>query len=182
MDEEEFLPLNDEELSNRNMAQRIINYSDLAFNIINEAKGQGLFKDVHVRNSKYSSGASVEIGEYAAWIGFNPFAWRRKGVSPIWLAFHSYARMAQIREKLTEYRRVKPQRCFDSEDGRFVMVPIFLKAEVDKKYVIKDAVDQICELAVKLGMQISLITQPISNPTDEIDEDPEYNPESETNE
>jgi hypothetical protein len=182
MDEEEFLPLVEEELSSQSMAQRFINYSDLAFNIINEAKIQGLFKNVRAQNSKYSSGASVEIGEYIAWIGFNPFAWRRKGVSPIWLAFHSYARMAQIREKLTEYRRVKPQRCFDSEDGRFVMVPIVLKAGVDKKYIIKEAIDQIGELVAKLGVQISLITPPVPNPTDNIDEDPEYNPESETNE
>ena len=57
-----------------------------------------------------------------------------------------------------------------------------LRTGVDKKDIIKDAVDQIGELMAKLGVQISLITPPIPNQTDEIDEDPEYNPESETNE
>jgi len=188
MDEETFLPLRGDEVTNLDMAQRYINFSDLAFAILIEAVDKGFCsrEGIRERNYRYGPGAFFRIGNYKPWIGFGARSWLRLGASPIWIIFLPLPEnpTSVISERLVGFRTCIPQRCYDGygrNDGR-LLIPVLLRTGVDKKDIIKDAVDQIGELMAKLGVQISLITPPIPNQTDEIDEDPEYNPESETNE
>ena len=68
----------------------------------------------------------------------------------VWMAF-SGDRMSEIHEKLARLRTVTPPRCFDSEDGLAVMLPILLAAGVDKRFIIENSVHQIAELVEELG-------------------------------
>jgi len=153
MDEEEFLPLLGEELTNLGIAQRMINFSELALDIVNQAGSRGLCdrKGLRETNFRYGSGAYIRIGEYTPWVGFDVLAWRRRGVSPIWITFLPNAQIGEVREKLNQFRSAKPRRCFDHDTGS-VMVPIFLPTGVEKQRIIDDALLQIRELAVELGV------------------------------
>ncbi|HUB00686.1 MAG TPA: hypothetical protein VMA34_20315 [Terracidiphilus sp.] len=148
MDQEPILPLKENEIGDQQMALRIVNFNDLAHAIVDQATGTQSYTRSHL---KYGSGAYLDIANYRAWVGFDALAWHRKGISPIWVAFLSRAQMDEIREKLTPFRRGSPRRCFESQNGRVVMVPIFLKTEVEKYQIIQNAVDQIHELAKLLG-------------------------------
>ena len=153
MDEESFLPLSGDELTNLGMARRIINLSDLPFDIVNEAVSRGLCsrKGVRETNYRYGSGANMRIGKYTSWVGFDVLAWRRWGASPIWVSFPPGALIAEVRNKLVRFHTATTQRFFDFESG-WAAVPIFLTTGVEKHNVIEDAVGQIRKLRDELGV------------------------------
>ena len=151
MDEEECLPLRGEELTNQEMPRRFINFSNLPFGIIDKAVAEKLCIRKTETNYRHGSGVYIEIGGYTAWVGFDRTAWRSLGVSPIWVNFYDAScPIAEIREKLVQFCRVTPRRCFYSEDGRFVMVPILLPINVEAQRIIDDAVHQLAELKAQL--------------------------------
>jgi len=154
MDQEEILPLRGDELTNLEMARRLINFSDLAIAIVDEAVSKGWCsrEGVNETNYRHGSGARIRIGNYTPWLGFDAKSWLRLGVSPIWVYFYPppLNPTAEIREKLFKFRASSPQRCFDS--GRGLLVPIFLRTGVEKVFVVKDAVEQIANLVKELGV------------------------------
>lgn len=181
MDEEEMLPLRGDELTNLEMARRIVNFSELALEIVYKAERLGLCSRNRAVPYKYGSGTSVQIGEYRCWIGFDALSWRILGVSPFSVTFSPPAPIAEIREKLVRYRAATPQRCFDYVGGS-VNVPILLKTGVEKPHIIDDAVCQIGELVKELGVQEP--AAPVSNSTltDDVDEGSLDDPGGEANE
>jgi hypothetical protein len=151
MDEEAFLPLRGDELTNLEMARRIINYSDLPFDIAGEAARRGYCSRKGLRETpfRYGSGTYIRIGPYNPWLGFEASFWSTFGVSPLWVVFYPTDPTAEIMEKLSRFRSATPQRCFDLEGE--VLVPIFLRIGVEKHLIVEDAVRQIGELANELG-------------------------------
>jgi len=179
MDEEELLPLRGEELTNQDMPRRFINFSNLPFAMAEEAATRKLCIRKTETNYRHGSGVYIRIGEYTAWIGFDRIAWRSLGVSPIWVNFYSGScPIAEIREKLAQLRRVTPRRCFDSEDGRFVMVPILLLTGAEKQRIIDDAVRQIGELKAELDATKSPSASTDPARTYECDTNPAFDPAS----
>jgi hypothetical protein len=171
MEEEAFLPLRSEELTNLGMARRIINLSDLPFGIINEAVNQGLIDRKGTRETpqRYGSGSYVRIGGYSAWFGFHAYQWQRLGVSPMWVNFYApYSPVAEVRNALLRFRNATPPRCFDVEAGgyKWIAVPIFLTTGVERHRVIEDAVGQIRELRDELGVLGTSTATPNLKPTD----------------
>jgi len=152
MDEEEILPIRGDELTNLEMARRIINFSDLPFGIVDEAASRELCTRKNETNYRHASGVYIQIGGYTAWVGFDLIAWRSRGVSPIWVIFPRSAQIAEIRKKLLRFCTAVPQRFFDSDSGK-ALVPLFLATGVEKQRIIEDAVNQIRELATELGVR-----------------------------
>jgi hypothetical protein len=154
MDEQAFLPVRGEELTNVEMAKRIINFSDLPFDIVGEAEKLGFCnrKGLKETAQRYGPGGTyIRIGSYTPWFGFDAYAWLKLGISPLWVNFFAppYSPTAEIREKLVRYRTALSPKCFDFE-GR-VSVPIFVAVGVEKDRVIEGAARQIGELAAELG-------------------------------
>jgi len=165
MEEEGFLPLRSEELTNLEMARRFINFSDLPFGIINEAVSQGLIDRKGLRETpqRYGSGSYVRLGGYSAWVGFHAYQWHRLGASLMWVNFYpEYCSVTEVRNKLLRFRNAVPPRCFDVERGNYkwLAVPIYLPAGVEKHRIIEDAVRQIRDLRDELGVQESLGAKP----------------------
>ncbi len=154
MDEETFLPLRGDELTDLEMARRIINYSDLSLEIATEAESRGYCNRKGLRETplRYGSGTYIRIGPYIAWLGFDAKAWSQSGVSPLWVDFASSSPTAEIKEKLLRFSNATPQRCFDftGQVGQ-VSVPIVLTVGVEKQRIVEDAVRQIAELANELA-------------------------------
>jgi len=185
MEEEEFLPLRGDELTNLGMARRIITFSDLPFGIVKEAVNQGLCDRQGVREValRYGSGSYVRIGEYTAWVGFHANQWQQLGVSPIWVNFYpDRCPVAEVRNHLRQFRNTSPPRCFDMEtrdykNYKWVAVPILLPVGVEKQRIIEDAVRQIRELRDELDVREPLPATLTPMPTDDLDTNPE-NPEN----
>jgi hypothetical protein len=174
MDEEAFLPLRGEELTNLGMAGRFINFSDLPFGIIDEAVSQGLIDRKGLRETpqRYGSGSYVRLGGYSAWVGFHAFQWKELVVSPIWVNFYpEYCSTTEVREILLRFRTATPQRCFDMNKGsyKWVAVPIFLMTGVEKQHIVEDAVRQIRELRDEFGVGESLSTSTAPEMTNDLD-------------
>lgn len=163
-DQEEILPLKKNEIDDQQMALRIVNFIDLAHAIADQATDMQPCTRTHF---KYGSGAYLDIAGHRAWVGFAAWTWRQNGISQIWVQFLSPAELVEIREKLVPLRRTSPRRYFESQDGRFVMVPIVLEAEVEKYQIIKNAADQIHELAIFLGGTEQSATVVAASPTTE---------------
>jgi hypothetical protein len=178
MDEEEFLPLRGGELTNLDMARRIINFSDLAVEIAYKAESQGLCKRIKLAPYKYGLGTYIQIGEYRSWVGFDAFTWRRLGVSPIWVTFWPPTPTGEICERLGRFRNAESPRCFEmsNRSERWVAVPIYLTQGDEKELIIKDAVRQIKELRDELGVQELTASADLA-PTGELETGLDYNPE-----
>jgi hypothetical protein len=66
IDEEAFLPLRGDELTDSEMARRIVNYCDLPFDIATEAEKRGYCdrKGLNETPKQYGSGRYIRIGSY----------------------------------------------------------------------------------------------------------------------
>jgi hypothetical protein len=181
MDEEEILPFREDELTNLEMARRLINLSDLALGIVNGAVSASLFSREGVRETNYrhGSGSRIQIGKYTLWLGFDAKSWLRLGVSPIWVYFYPPPTnpIAEIREKLAKFRTGMPPRLFDS--GKGLLVPILLAAGFEKYRLIQSAIDQTRKLMDELGVQEPFATAPDSTLTGDPDARPECHAECE---
>jgi hypothetical protein len=153
MDNEAFLPLRGDELTNLEIPRRIIDYIGLASDIASEAEVRQFCNRRGVKAT--SLGTYIRIGGYQPWLGFDYIRWRHSGSSPIWINFfpppYSPITLAEIRDKLIKLRTDTPKRCFDFKDR--IAVPLFLLAGVEKKAVIDHAVDQLGELVRELGIE-----------------------------
>jgi hypothetical protein len=160
MDTEAFLPLRCDEISNLELARRIVNFCDLPFDIVVEAEGRGHCNRKGLREAaqRYGSGTYIRIGDYMPWLGFDARWWSRFAISPLWIMFAPppLGSAVGIREKLVRFRSAVPQRCFDL-DG-LVAVPLFVLAGVEKSTLIADAVRQIGELVEELGVRAASAT------------------------
>lgn len=152
MDNEAFLPLRPDELTNMELPRRIVNYADLVFDIVAAAELKGYCdrKGCRATPYQYGSGTYLHIAGFTAWFGFNAAAWKRHELSPMWVHFGpDYSPSgpdcsAIVREKLRTWRLSNPPRCFDFEGN--VGVPILLQATVEKNRVINYAVGQLGKL------------------------------------
>jgi hypothetical protein len=180
MDEEAFLPLRGDELTNLDMARRIINFSNLALEIVYKAESKGLCSRSKAAPYKYGSGTYIQIGEYKAWLGFDAFTWRHLEVSPIWVTFSPPAPIAEIREKLVSFRTAESPRCFDMNNRSYLWlaVPIYLYIGVEKHRIIEDAVRQIGELKAELDAPKPSGISFNSAQGHERDTNPEFDPDS----
>ncbi len=153
MDEEEFLPLRPDELTDLDMARRFLNFSNLPFDIAARAAGLHLCIGMREANYRLGSGIHIQIAGFTAWIGFSASLWRKWGISPIWVEFvHQSCDVAKVRTLLHSFRTLMPPRCFDAFDGNCVAVPIILSAGVEKQQIIDYAVRQLGELKAELEL------------------------------
>jgi len=151
MDNEAFLPLREDELTNLEVPRRIMDYSNLVLEIIRKAELQG---HCNYRRA-YLTGIYVQMGEYQPLLGFDPAAWRESGASPLWVNFYappySPISLADLRDKLVRFRTATPKRCFDFKDR--IAVPLFLRAGVEKEVLVENAAGQLGALAAELGVE-----------------------------
>lgn len=153
MDNEAFLPLRGDELTNLEIPRRILDYRNLIFDIVDEAKKNGFCNRKGARVE--GSGMYVRVGNFQVWLGLDSTAWRQFGASPIWAYIYpppySPVPLSEVREKLLRFRTSTPPRCFDFKES--VAFPLLLKAGVEKSTLVRNAACQIGELGVELGIE-----------------------------
>ncbi len=141
-----FLPLRADEVTDQEVARRLINYSDLFDPIINELQRIGVAnkKRFGVSHGPYHTGRFFGVyGKFQSWLGVHLKSWRDYGITPLWCDFKSETAIT------ADHFKTNPELIAAAEfygDGR-LYVPIRLKISVERGRVVDDAVAQIKRVA-----------------------------------
>jgi len=143
MDADKFLPLREGEVTDLNVARRMINYTDLIDAIVGRLKTDGLADTKKLRKgSGYThAGRFLRLHKrFVMWLGVNQEAWRNWGITPLWI---------ESQFSIVEGGIVKVEKHFpdaQEKDG-WLCIPIRLTAGVERDRVIDDAVQQVRRIA-----------------------------------
>ena len=149
MDAEAFLPIRAEELTDSNMARRMINYADLAEPITAELVTRGVASTSGLRPSHFyhATGRYLAMhGRLGLWLGVDLDLWRESGRTPLWwkMLEDQWYGVAGIWHELEEmFDEVRIQ-------GNWKCLPIGLKVGEEKDVVIAEAADQMVVIADRL--------------------------------
>lgn len=149
MDAEAFLPIRPDELTNVELARRLINYADLVEPIVAELTRRGVADTTGLRTShNYHA-----VGRYlymhdrlGLWLGVDLELWGDAGTTPLWWG-------------MSENEWSGVEGVWDELDGMFgdilirsgtKCVPIRLKTGMERDAVIADAADQMVVIADRI--------------------------------
>ena len=145
MDNEAFLPVRMEELTNLEVPRRLIGLADLIPALSQQAVDAGIADRTGLRETpgRYSSGRFLKIGPAGAWLGIDHKNWSRYGISPFWVIFNNteWGRSPLVLDALKSWA---PPRLFE-QDGR-AMIPLTILPNVTRKIVLDDLLRQLKEL------------------------------------
>jgi hypothetical protein len=142
MDNEAFLPVRMEELTNLEVPRRLIGFADLISDLTVQAVALGIADRTGLRETHgwYSAGRYLRIGPAGAWLGIDHESWLRYGITPLWIAFHNteFGRAPFVLEALKAWAR---PRLFE-EDG-YACVPLAVLPDVSRERVMEDLLEQL---------------------------------------
>ncbi|MEK7409318.1 MAG: hypothetical protein AAB225_30000 [Acidobacteriota bacterium] len=167
-EEEAFLPLRPEELTDLDFPRRLLAMSGLVDKVVRAGQAQGLWRSLSVRSDYSSRGAAVYVGPWLGYFAFNVAMWRRRKVSPFWLSTkldwpENRKLSAEERNKIRQALHAVNGHLFVETEGLFA--PLLLRPGVEEELVIEHLLSQIrrlCDDLVRLGF--SLETPPASAP------------------
>ena len=153
MDNEAFLPVRIEELTNLEVPRRLIGLADLVSDLSKKAAAEGIADDKGLRPTAgwYSAGRFPWIGLAktgpGAWLGIDHERWRRYGITPLWIRFDNgeFGRAPFVLEALKEWAR---PRLFE-EDGR-AFIPLTVLPDVARESVLENLLEQLRRLHAAL--------------------------------
>jgi hypothetical protein len=160
MDNEAFLPLRIEELTNLEVPRRLIGLADLILDLVGRAVALGIadVKGLRPTHYWYAAGQYLMIGPAGAWLGIDHKNWSRYGITPLWIVFHNseYGRAPFVLEALKAWA---PPRLFE-EDGR-ALIPLTVLPDVSRERVLEDLIEQLRRLHAALpSAEVPTITAP----------------------
>ena len=147
MDVGEFLPLRDDDVTDVNVARRLINYSDLIEEIVKRLVEDEIGKKegLSTAHGYTTAGRYVLLHEkFGLWIGVDLTAWRDWGITPMWSKHNTNFSFSGIQGKILQAKGL-----FDDaqEAGGNLYIPIRLTTGVERDVVINDAVHQMTRIA-----------------------------------
>ena len=149
MDDEAFLPIRPEELTDIWTVRRLINYADLVEPIVDELKGRGEADTTDLRpaHNYYATGRYLYMqSRLGIWLGVDLGLWLADGTTPMWSVLHrsEWSGVDKVWADLQNW--VDDLRV----DGVRKCIPIRLKTGVERDAVIADAADQMVEIAGRI--------------------------------
>ena len=86
MEADKFLPLREGEVTDLNVARRMINYTELIDEIVDRLRMNLVF-DMGGKGCSYKhAGRNMKLHEnLELWLGVNQLAWRDWGITPLWI-------------------------------------------------------------------------------------------------
>ena len=157
-DSEAFLPLRSDEVTNVDMAKRMINYTELVDPIIGKLEGIVSNIDPITGGTLRTSHGWRRAGRYlclherfGAWLGISLRAWYKSGgITPLWLCFYQH-RFSGLGEHWGSLERLFEDVVPYSNDK---YIPITLTLGAEQREVIDDAANQIRHVAEVLSREI----------------------------
>ena len=148
MDADKFLPLHEGEVTDVNMARRMINYTGLINATVDRLRTDGVAESTP-RSDYTHAGCRLKVhGKFELWLGVDQVVWRDRGISPLWIA----TTLPGVEGDL-----IQAEQLFNDahvKDG-WLYIPIRLTAGVDRDRVIDDSVQQVHSIADRLLESIS---------------------------
>lgn len=147
MNVDAFLPLLKEEVTNVNVAHRLINYSDLIEEIVGRLKTDGIAstKDLRPTHGWYSAGRYLRVHEkFGLWLGVDLKAWREWGITPIWTC-HGSKRFSGLKGRIRQAEELFSDSQIHANGDLYI--PIRLTTGTEQDRVIDDAVQQMRSIA-----------------------------------
>jgi hypothetical protein len=161
MDNEAFLPVRVEELTNLEVPRRLIGLADLIPDLTEQAVALGIADRTGLRETpgRYSSGRFLWIGPArtspGAWLGVDHERWSRYGITPLWVRFDDgeYGRALFVLQALKAWA---PPRMFQ-ENGR-ALIPLTVLPNVPRDRVLERLLDQLKHLHAALQPAAAMTT------------------------
>jgi hypothetical protein len=149
MDNEAFLPLRVEELTNLEVPRRLIGLADLVLELIQRAVAEGIADGSGLRPTHgwYSAGRYLRIGQIGAWLGIYHQKWARYGITPLWIRFDA----GDVRHVAFALEALKAWPQLFEENG-VAVVPLTLLPDVPRERVLEDLLEQLRRLHAALRM------------------------------
>ncbi len=146
----EFLPLREDEVTDVNVARRLINYIELIEEIVGRLVADGIAttKGLRQGNTYWATGRYLRLHSvFDVWLGVDLEAWRDWGITPLWSEHNTSSSDSGIEATSQEAARL-----FDhaQEKNDWLYVPIRLMTGAERDGVVDDAVRQMHRIAETL--------------------------------
>ena len=143
MNADAFLPLRVDEVTDMNVARRLINYSDLIEDIVSRLRTDGIADTEGLRPSHgyTTAGRWLRLhAQFGLWLGVDLKAWRDWGITPIWSEHYTNESFSGVEGKMRQAEQL-----FDDAKGDddVLYIPIRLTTGADRDRVVDDAVRQM---------------------------------------
>jgi hypothetical protein len=150
MDNEAFLPVRVEELTNLEVPRRLIALADLVPLLTEKAVAAGIANrtGLNPTHGWHFAGRYLRIGPAGAWLGIHHEHWSRYGISPFWIEFHDTADFGRASFVLQALKAWAPPRLFERE-GR-ALIPLTILPDVTRERVLEDLLEQLQRLHAEL--------------------------------
>ena len=150
MDADAFLPLGEDEVTDANVARRLLNYTGLIDEIVGRLKTARVAdtKGLGVGNRYIYMGRFLRLyARFGTWLGVRLYAWRDRGITPMWSVHNTNNSFSGIEGKIRQAEEL-----FDDayESNGQLLIPIRLTTGADRDRVIDDAVQQMRNIADRL--------------------------------
>ena len=150
MNDDEFLPLREDELTDVNVARRMINYSDLIEEIVDRLVTDGIAQTKGLRpsHSFTTAGRYIRLhGKFDVWLGVDLHAWCDWGITPMWSEHNTNSAYSGIEGKIQQATALFE---FAKEHNGWLYLPIRLTTKAERDRVVEDAARQMGRIADRL--------------------------------
>ena len=146
----EFLPLREDEVTDVNVARRLINYTGLIEEVAARLVTDGIAETKGLRQGHTYTAAGRYLNlhsRFGVWLGVDLEGWRDRGITPIWLEHDTNGSWSGIEGKSRQAAKL-----FDNaqESDGCLYIPIRLTTGAERDRVLDDAVRQMCSIAERL--------------------------------
>ncbi len=146
----EFLPLREDEVTDVNVARRMMNYTGLIEEIVGRLVADGVAETKGLRPShtRTATGRYLRLhARFDVWLGVDLDAWCEWGITPIWSEHNTSSSFSGIEGKTRQAHLL-----FDDaqEENDWLYLPIRLTTGAERDRVVDDAARQMRSIADKL--------------------------------
>jgi hypothetical protein len=156
MDNEAFLPVRTEELSNLEVPRRLIGLADLIPVLSEKAEKSGIADRTGLKETpgRYPSGRYLwicpsETSRAQIWLGVDHEKWARYGTTPLWIRFDNVPQSGRAPFVLQALKAWTRTRLF-RENGR-ALIPLTVLPDATREKVLDDLLEQLRRLHAALG-------------------------------
>lgn len=149
MDSDAFLPIQAEDVTNQDVARRLVSYISLLDDITENLKSRSFActKGLSQGNSYYGSGRFLRLHKRSeVWLGVTLRKWANFGKSPLWL---------RIANTTWNDMHIQKQFFHRFNDAQLIQsdmyIPIRLPSGVERENVVSDAAEQIVQIGEELN-------------------------------
>ena len=156
MDDDAFLPLRACEVSDQQIARRIVNYLGLIDGIKKALQNKGIAEALSPSSSLkewYFGQEFILHDKFVVWLGLSFRYWKEWGKTPLWLTFEKGKKASHWSNDKPDNKRIEKilkDPTIIKADGHLYR-PVLLKIASERESIVRDAASSIVEMAEKLN-------------------------------